>query len=189
MEIFEYVSVLTSIIIGLGLAHLLRGVAHIIQHPGRERVYWIHLLWVAFTFFSLIFWWWWEFRLGEVEVWRFEIYAFVVLYAVVMYMLCAMLFPSDLSDHDGFKGYFHSVQGWFFGLLIASLLIDLVDTLIKGTDYFRSQGIEYPVTTAVFFALFLAAAFSRSERYHAVVVVLAFFYRASLAVRLFGTMG
>jgi hypothetical protein len=36
MEIFEYVAVLTSIVIGLGITHLLQGVARIIQHPGME---------------------------------------------------------------------------------------------------------------------------------------------------------
>ena len=40
MDIFEYVAVLTSIIIGLGIAHLLRGVARLIQHPDTEPVYW-----------------------------------------------------------------------------------------------------------------------------------------------------
>ena len=34
MEIFEYIAVLTSIIIGLGITQLLRGVARVIQHPG-----------------------------------------------------------------------------------------------------------------------------------------------------------
>ena len=47
MDIFEYISVLTSIIIGLGIAHLLRGVASLVQHPGRHRIYWVHLVWVA----------------------------------------------------------------------------------------------------------------------------------------------
>ena len=57
MEIFEYIAVLTSIIIGLGMAHLLRGVVRIIQHPERYPVYWIHLGWVVYMFISLVFWW------------------------------------------------------------------------------------------------------------------------------------
>ena len=78
MDIFEYVAVLTSIIIGLGITHLLRGVAGLIQHPDQHRIYWVHLVWVGYLFFTLIFWWWWEFRLGTIETWTFYLYLFVV---------------------------------------------------------------------------------------------------------------
>ena len=60
MGVFEYVSVLTSIVIGMGIAHLLRGVARVIQHRGRGTSDWVHLIWVAFMFFQAIFFWWWE---------------------------------------------------------------------------------------------------------------------------------
>ena len=50
MDIFEYVAVLTSIIIGLGITHLLRGVAGLIQHPDQHRIYWVHLIWVPLRF-------------------------------------------------------------------------------------------------------------------------------------------
>ena len=46
---FEYVAVLTSIVIGLGITHLLQGVARVIQHPGRERLYWVLVVYGAFT--------------------------------------------------------------------------------------------------------------------------------------------
>lgn len=44
---FNYVMVLASVIVGLGVTHLLQGIVSIVQHPGRERVYWIHLTWVG----------------------------------------------------------------------------------------------------------------------------------------------
>jgi hypothetical protein len=37
--------ILTSIIVGLGNAHLLRGLAELVQHPGCHEAYWLHLLW------------------------------------------------------------------------------------------------------------------------------------------------
>ena len=61
MGMFDYVMVLASVIIGLGVTHLLTGVAGIIQHPQRAKIYWVHLLWVAATFLRAIFWWWFEF--------------------------------------------------------------------------------------------------------------------------------
>ena len=62
MELFEYVAVLTSIIIGLGMARLLSGLTRLIQHPEHAKPYWIHLCWVAYMFVYAVFWWWWEFE-------------------------------------------------------------------------------------------------------------------------------
>ena len=50
MDAFEYISILTSIIIGLGMAQLLLGVSRIIQHPEDARPYWVHLSWVLTMF-------------------------------------------------------------------------------------------------------------------------------------------
>ena len=77
MDIFEYIAVLTSIIIGLGVTQLLRGLARLIQNPSHYRTYGVHLLWVATMFFNMVFWWWWEFRLGNIETWSFFLYSFV----------------------------------------------------------------------------------------------------------------
>jgi hypothetical protein len=48
MEIFNYVMVLSSVIIGLAITHLLQGAARIVQHPGRYNAYWVHLVWAAY---------------------------------------------------------------------------------------------------------------------------------------------
>jgi hypothetical protein len=61
MDLYSHVRVLFSIILGLGVSHLLRGVARIMQHPKQYRVYWVHLAWAIFLFLYLIHFWWWEF--------------------------------------------------------------------------------------------------------------------------------
>ncbi len=43
MGMFAYVAVLTSIIVGLGIAHLLQGTARLFQDPDAGRPYWVHL--------------------------------------------------------------------------------------------------------------------------------------------------
>jgi len=43
MGMFEYVTVLTSIIVGLGITHLLQGTTRLIQEPEAGRPYWVHL--------------------------------------------------------------------------------------------------------------------------------------------------
>ncbi len=188
MGIFEYVSVLTSIVIGLGMAHLLSGVAGLVQHPGRYKTYWVHLLWVAYMFFQAIFWWWWEFRLEVLETWTFQIYVFVIFYAFIVYLLCALLFPSDLEGYSGYSDYFLSRRTWFFGLLAAAFLVDLADTWLKGPDYFASLGLEYLISTVLFLTLCLGAIISPHRRFHAGFAVVALLYQVSWAFRGYSTI-
>src|SRR6185295_423882 len=151
MQMFEYVIVLISIVIGLALTHLMQGVAGLIQHPARTRVWWVHLVWVAYMFLSIVFWWWWEFQLQHIKAWTFPIYLFVIFYAFYLYLICAILFPRDLEGYDGYKDYFLARRMWFFGLLIGWAVIDTIDTWIKGPEYFASLG-----ATAIIFNVLLA---------------------------------
>lgn len=171
MDFFNYVMVLSSVIIGLGITHLLQGVAGIVQQPRREAIYWVHLVWVAAIFLRTVFWWWAEFQLSETVEWSFGLYCFVLAYAVLIYLSCALLFPGDLADYDGFRDYFHSRKGWFFGVALASLAVDLADTLLKGVDHFHSLGPSYLISMAVLAGLLVVAMNTRNERFHAALAV------------------
>jgi len=189
MTMFEYVSILTSVIVGLGVAHLLRGAAGLVQHPGRTKIYWVHLLWVFFMFFAAIFWWWFEFGLVSVQTWTFQLYLFVLCYAVLLYLMCALLFPTDLDGYSGFEDYFLARRSWFFGCLATYFLVDLADTWMKGAEHFGSLGVEYPVEVAAHVILCLIAIFTQNRRFHAAFPVLAILYAFSWALRNFATIG
>jgi len=189
VEMFNYVMVLASVIIGLGIAHLLQGVGGIVQHPGREKVYWVHLLWVAVIFLRAIFWWWFEYRLSQTPEWTFTLYLFVLGYAVLIYLWCALLFPRDLAGYDGFKDYYYSRRTWLFGLVLAGQAVDVADTLLKGLDHFRSLGPSYVVAIVVISALLLIAMRTRSERYHGAFAIFAALYLIAYPLWAFDTVG
>ena len=188
MDIFEYVAVLTSIIIGLALAHLLRGVARLIQHPDSAKLYWVHLTWVFYTLLTTVFWWWWEFRLGTVEVWTFQLYLFVVFYAVLFYLLSALLFPDSLSGYAGFREYFYSRRRWFFGILLLANVTDIADSWLKGAEYFASLGVEYVLAMAAQVILCAVAILVRSPRFHSAFAVGLAIYQVSWALRMYETV-
>lgn len=189
MGMFEYVAVLTSIILGLGIAHLLQGTARLIQDPDEGRPYWVHLVWVLYMFLTSVFWWWWEFRLKDLAVWSFPVYVFVILFAVALYLLCSMLFPARLDRYDGFKGYFYSRRVWFFGLFIVFQLIDVGDTLLKGRAYFASLGTEYIVIRVVKIALCLVAMRTENEAFHGAFAVANVVQQIQWALRFYDTVG
>ncbi|HVJ42989.1 MAG TPA: hypothetical protein VM639_15915 [Dongiaceae bacterium] len=190
---FLHVRVLIGIVLGLGLTHLLAGLAGLIQHPGqrrgREKLYWVHLGWVFSILLGLIHFWWWQFQLRNVATWNFELYAFVTFYVTLYYLLCALLFPKRLDDYDGYEDYFLSRRAWFFGILALIYALDFVDTWIKGAGYFASLGIEYPLRNAVYIVLCLAAAAWRDKRFQAVFLVVNLIYQVSWIVRLYSNLG
>jgi hypothetical protein len=189
MGMFDYVMVLASVIIGLGITHLLQGVGQIVQHPGREKTYWVHLLWVAATFLRAIFWWWFEYRLSKTAEWTFTLYVFVLAYAFLIYLWCALLFPRDLEGYDGFKDYFYSRRRWFFGLVLAGQIVDVADTLLKGIDHFRSLGPSYLIGIVTLSVLLLIAMRTRSERFHGALAIFAVIYLIAYPLLIFDKVG
>ncbi len=188
MQIFEYVIVLISIVIGLAVTHLMQGIASLVQHPDRAKIWWVHLGWVALMLLNAIFFWWWEFRLQQVRDWTFQLYLFVVCYAFLIYLICALLFPRDLEGYDGFKDYLLSRRRWIFGLLLLFLAVDLVDTLAKGMAHFAAQGTPYLVIQAAFATLCTTAMVTRREWLHGVIVVAALSLQAARILASYNTL-
>ncbi len=185
---FEYVMVLASIILGLGITHLLSGVAEIIQHPKRAKPYWVHLVWVAYMFLMTVFWWWWQFRLQETVVWTFQFYFFILCYAFIMYILCALLFPREFDVGAGFKEYFYQRRAWFFGVQVLYIAVDMLDSWFKGAEHFVSLGIEYVIVGPVQIVGCIAAMLIGNQRFQAVFAILMLVYQASWALRYFDTI-
>jgi hypothetical protein len=175
MTTFEYIAVLVSIIVGLGITHLLAGVGRVIGNPGRAKVYWVHLLWTFYLFVYFVAFWWWEFQLSTVENWTVQLYLFLVLYAILLYLLCVILYPAEYPAD--FRDYFYSRRKWFFGLWVAVYLVDVADTALKGGAHFASFGLEYPASIVVFVTLFLVAMFSSDDRFHGAFAVGACIYQ------------
>lgn len=188
MDLFEYITILTSIIVGLGIAHLLRGLAGLIQHPGRDRIYWVHLVWVGYMFFNMVFFWWWEFALAKIDTWFFQDYLFIVFYAVLLYLMCAMLFPRDLDEYDGFEDYFLSRRRWFFGMLALTFIVDIYDTYLKGADHLLGLGISYVAMTVFYLSVCVVAIASDQRHIQAAIAILAFIYQVAWAFAFWGRL-
>lgn len=47
--------------------------------------------------------WWWDFRLQKIDPWTFPLYLLIALYALLLYLLCALLFPDEMADYQSFE--------------------------------------------------------------------------------------
>ena len=72
MNAFEYLSVLISIILALGMTRVLAGVGEMLQARSRSRIYWVHILWVVNLFLYLVVAWWIFYRCATNNHGRFS---------------------------------------------------------------------------------------------------------------------
>jgi len=182
-NLFVHVRVVLGMVVSLGMARLLTGLAGFVQHPGRQKPDAIHLLWVLSTLLLLLHFWWWEFELAAVKGWTFGVYVVVLYYAVVNFLVCALLFPTDLAEYQGYRDYFLSRRRWFFGLLAMGFLVDAVDTALKGPTYVASLGQEYPLRLVTYLALCVVAAVVKDARFHLAFAAANLVYQVSFIVR------
>jgi hypothetical protein len=188
MDLYLHIRVLFGMVIGLAVAHLLRGLALIVQHPKRYRVYWVHLLWVLFLCLYVIHFWWWEFNLGRVQQWTFPMYLFIALYAVLIYLLCVLILPDQIGDYDGYRGYYYSRGHWFFALLTLMFIVDPLDTLMKGKDYYSRHAMAYNVRSAAYLLLSLIAIKYKRPWFHAFFVIFATVYEIGFILLMYRTL-
>jgi hypothetical protein len=178
IDLYLHVRVLIGIILGLSVARLIGGVAGFIQHPARHQLSLLHLGWVAWALLNVITFWWWEFSLSLIPRWNFGLYFFVVIYSSMYFFLSVLLFPAEVSEYAGYQDYFLSRRVWFFGCVALTALLDVVDTWIKGAEYLRSLGSEYPLRIIAFVVLCAFAARTRNLAFQYAFVLLALVYEA-----------
>jgi hypothetical protein len=185
MEVFTHIKYVIGITLSFSLAHLLKGTVKFIQHPNRVKPYLTHLLWVAYMYLTLVHFWWWEYKLNSVTTWYFFAYFFIVLYITCYYVICSILYPDDINDYDGYKDYFFSRKNWLFSFLAIAFLADIVDTLLKGKEYFYHIGYEAPMRGIVHFLLCLVAIKVKNPKFHLVLVILFIIYEILFIARLY----
>ena len=187
-DVYPHIRTVMGMVIGLGVTRLLSGVARIVQHPGQQVLYPVHLAWVVSVLLSLVHFWWWEFALFRIEIWTFGTYLFVIGYAILLFMQCALLFPDSLGEYADYKEFFLARRAWFFGLLATTSLFDVVDTLIKGKAHFERFSGEYMLRTPLMLLLCFTAARTSSQTFHVMFVAMALIYQLFWIFRLTDTL-
>jgi len=189
MDMFEYVMVMVSIIVGLAMAHLLQGLVEIAQRPRPMKLRSIHLVWAAYVLITTAFWWWFQFKLQAlIPIWTFQAYIFVLTFAALLYVQATLLFPKNLDPDLDLDAFFYDRRGWFFGVNALYLLVDLADSRMKGAEHFAELGPEYLITTVAQIVFSLIAIWTRNRWFHWIFGLAALFSQIEWAIRQYGVM-
>lgn len=146
MSEFEYITVLLSIIFGLAMSHLLRGLGVAVhQKKGQWDV--VHTLWVVNAFLLLAINWWVTFGFqayaedfeaaarasgaASPSFWTVEIFLVLLLWAVFLYMPSVLLFPPDQKPDESYNEVFHRNRVWLMATLVGFLVMDIAQTAFR----------------------------------------------------------
>jgi hypothetical protein len=166
MSRFEYLSVLVSIVIALGIAEVTISWGRLLQRRREVTFSWLHAYWSLFTLFLMVQLWWgfWNFR--TVEVWSFGALLAVVTESITL-VLCALLLVPRVQDVDATldlrRVYADNARPFF--LLGASLIaqLTLVDWIILDTPLLDPENLSRLPGIAIALAL----AWTDDRRLHA----------------------
>lgn len=170
MTPFEYVIVLISIILGMGIAQIVTGVADIIHQWDKMKLYWPHALWILLVFVMHIHEWWYTYDLKKHESWYLISFLFLILYPILLFVLARILFPfgSMETDTDFKVFYFSNYRKFFLIIILLVVLAILQDILLEGYSW-KDQILKVAIL-----AVLSTMAFKKisNELIHKVIVVL-----------------
>jgi hypothetical protein len=179
---FSYVCVLTSIVAGLALTRLISGLGQLLQSRGRARPYWVHTLWMVNLILGVVITWWTQYRWRHAPNWTLFLVLWLLVIPVTNYLVTVLLFPDEQEGEPirDWRAHYYSSARLLFILLALSFAFDVVDTLLKGVEHFRSIGPLYPFTMALWITSTLVAAFNTSPRYHAGFAIFFLLYNLAM---------
>lgn len=178
VSLFEYVMIPPAIVLGLAITHILSGLGRIVHrlagHGDPIRTDAVHLIWLAHIFSWIVFFWWYSYAWTTRFEWSLLVFVFLILYAVALYLMCVVLIPSDLDRVEDFGTYFMSLRRWFFGGVVALILVDFADSAVKGWDNVLDLGLGYASLRSFLLVGAIVATRTASRRFHLTYAVIGF---------------
>src|SRR3954453_8074690 len=169
MKTSEYLSVLVSIIVGLGMSQVLSGVANLLVDRRRVRFYWVWAVAVVMVFLANVQFWWSTFSVGDAVATNFFSFVYFLLTPIALYLSAVVIVPDFEGEGEiDLKRHFYANRALYFGLLaVVPLLSASRSILISGDPLFAP---ERPFE-ALFVVLLASGALVAREGYQKTLVV------------------
>jgi len=166
MTLFEYLSVFLSVIMGLGVTHILVGLSKTIHYRKSLQLSWVHTLWaINILIYIVIIWWgmfWWSKQID----WSFFEFLLLLLYSIALFLAASLLFPWDMPRNFDFNLHFVETRIWFFTVFFFAWCLDIPETLLKAEEGVRALPEIYLGMITVQIILSAVAIFWSNMAYH-----------------------
>ena len=124
---FEYVSILVSIILGLGITQILSAFSDLLYNYRKVRFYWPHTFWIVFILFLHIQDWFITYQLKDKPVWHLRELFFILLYPVSLFCVAKMLLPTnEREERNDMKLFYKSQYPLIFIIVGISIAMSML---------------------------------------------------------------
>ncbi len=113
MDPFEFIMVLVSIIMGLGITTLLRGVVRSLRPDTATVPDLVHTMWVVWVFVMHVGVWSGRWAIAGRQVWTFWDLLSFLLVPILLFALAELVFPLE-DVHTNLTDYYDEIRGRFF---------------------------------------------------------------------------
>jgi hypothetical protein len=149
-DAFAYLSVLLSIVLGLGMAEILQGYGLLLRSRSSVKLYAPALIWSVMVLILATHFWWASFGLAKRQNWSFAAFCAVLLQTIMLFMGAALVLPHGGPSPIDLRAHYYKERAPFFAFGLLFLLVGFLKLWLL-SDPFR--GI-----TLGFFAFFTVMA-------------------------------
>lgn len=118
MSLFEFIMVLLSIVVGLGLARILAGWAEALRQGEKLAEAWVPLLLSLLVFVTLVQVWWEAWALHDRTQWNFAQLLLLLVNPSLLYILTHLLFPTDATN--SLRAHYFANHGLIYTIVALS---------------------------------------------------------------------
>ena len=131
MKAFQLILSLYSIVAGLGITVLVRGVGQMIEAREQVRPYWIHSCWLVFLFVVNVGSWLSMWYARDYSPWTILDALLLLLVPMLLYIVSYLAVPDPhRQDERDMRAYYFRHSRWMQGLLFLSLLSGSIATRV-----------------------------------------------------------
>ena len=163
MNNFEFIMILKSIIIGLGIAVLLQTISKMLRGVAGKGI--LHIFWIIATINQIIQHFWASWRTIQQD-WTYLDFLLAILPAIILYLVSTLL--SIPKDHnENLDALFIEQKVPFFSLMMTLIVLFTI------SDYVFVEGdISRNLIRGFVFAMFSFLAYSKNRTYHIAGVII-----------------
>ena len=166
MSLFEFLMVLLSIIIGLGLAEILQGIARQIRNRDSVSGYWVHAVAVCLVFVALLQQWWEIWGLQNYSGWSFLGLLMMLTGPIGLFLISYLLFPQPVKGANYREHYYGPMRPVWWIAVLTVTLATLFRPIVFGEELFTIDN----ATSLIGFVGFTVLALSKNRTVHALLV-------------------
>jgi hypothetical protein len=178
---FEYVTILVSIILGLGITKILSSLAELLYDFKKVSFFWVHTIWVILILYIHVQEWFILYELKGYPAWKLPVFLFILIYPITLFLAASMLFPViDKNEEVDLKTFFSNNYKPLYFLFLICIVLSLIFNLWLLDVAFKQQIF---LIVLLLITSFLLLQKKLTVRIHqAFAVLLLFFAIASIVV-------